>query len=327
MKILYAAGNRSASGLQFKRIKENLSEHEIKFAGFASSTQFVSDIDFLLDYFYSDFYDLVWNKIKSGKFNLEMEEFCCSILEFSPDLIIVDDEPLLISLGNFLKIPVWNCSPINLMDGCNHQIDDLSYRYIFHLQKIDHKLRSKPERNLIYSPFYFSNELKIKNGFEWIKPYSVKTNNKEEKNLNIALFSQREKKIFEIFKYSKYEGCFFSNSKLNTNKIAGFQINDTEYQTLLSQSKNVFCAAEASFLIDALISESNIFVFPNLKDLETLINASILQGLNFGIDLGQIELMEKYGVDEINRLLNRNFHLNKFKEKNISYLHDLINKG
>ena len=80
-------------------------------------------------------------------------------------------------------------------------------------------------------------------------------------------------------------------------------------------------------MIDALISESNIFVFPNLKDLETLINASILQGLNFGIDLGQIELMEKYGVDEINRLLNRNFHLNKFKEKNISYLHDLINKG
>lgn len=328
MKILYAAGNRSSSGLQFQRIKEHISNHEIKLAAFSSATQFVSTIDFVLDYFYSFWHDRPSYKriVREGPVTKELETYAASIAEFDPDLIIADQEPLTAAVGKFLKIPIWYCSPTHLMDGCFIRSQNYFYREQFRSFQYESRVWPEADRTFIYSPFSRLKIISLQKGFEWIEPYSnIKQSN--VKDLNVAFFSQRESEVFSIFQASKFEGPFFSNSKLNSSKIIGYSINDSEYNSLLSQSKNVFCAGETSVISDALNNNSNIIVCPNVDDYETVINASLLREAEIGRELGQIELMGSVAVDEVNHSLNQQFSYKLRNNLSVQYLHEIINKG
>ena len=327
MKILYAAGNRSSSGLQFKRIKEHISNHEIKLAAFSSATQFVPTIDFVLDYFYSFWHERFSYKriFQGGSITKELERYAACVYEFSPDLLIADQEPLTASIASLLKIPVWYCSPVHLVGGCVLASKDVFYREQCDLFRIELKTWPKADRTFIYSPFLKLKDLTINKDFECIETYS-KLDYSENKDLNLAFFSQREKKIYQIFNASKFEGPFFSYSKFASSKIPGYSINDSEYNSFLKFSKNVFCAGETSVISDALNSGSNIIVCPNLNDMETVINAMYLRNAKIGRELGQLELMENVAVDELNYCLNEKFSY-KIKNNKHVYLHEIINKG
>ena len=328
MKILYAAGNRSSSGDQFRRIKEHLSNHKIKLAAFSSATQFVSTIDFVLDYFYSFWHDRPSYKriFQKGFLTKELEHYAACISDFAPDLLIADQEPLTVSIANLLKIPVWYCSPIHLIGGCSLHSKDVFYKEQCDSLRFEYNHWPKADRIFIYSPFSRIKDISINKGFEWVEPYSNIKQSKD-KDLNLAFFSQRQKKIYSIFNASKFEGPFFSYSKFNSSKISGYSILDLEYDSLLLQSKNIFCAGETNAITDALNNNSNIVVCPNLNDVETTINAAILKDAKIGRELGQIELMDNLAVDELNNCLNEEFSYKIRPVQRPPYLHEIINKG
>lgn len=328
MKILYAAGNRSSSGDQFKRIKEHLSEHEIKFAAFSSATQFIQTIDFVLDYFYSFWHDRPSYKriVQEGFLTKELEAYAACISNFAPDLLIADQEPLTTSIAKLLEIPIWYCSPVHLIGGCPLKSKDVFYKEQSQLFRMEMTVWPKADRIFIYSPFSRLKKIPINKEYEWVEPYSNVKYSKE-KDLNIAFFSQREKEIYSIFNASKFEGPFFSHSKFNSSKISGYSIIDSEYDFLIQCSKNVFCAGETSIITDALNNNSNIIICPNLNDVETTINASMMKIFGIGRELGQIELMGNLAVDELNNCLNEEFSYKIRPIQQPLYLHEIINKG
>ena len=328
MKILYAAGNRSSSGDQFRRIKEYLSEHEIKLAAFSSATQFVPIIDFVLDYFYSFWHERFSYKriFQGGPLTKELEDYAARVVDFNPDLLIADQEPLTASIANFLKVPVWFCSPIHLVGGCNVRSKDIFYKEQSNNLRLEFNHWPKADRVFIYSPFSRIKGIPLSKGFEWIEPYSNIKQSKE-KDLNLAFFSQREKEIYSIFNASKFEGPFFSYSKFNSSKIPGYSILDSEYDSLIQHSKNIFCAGETNVITDALNNNSNIVICPNLNDVETAINASFIKNTKVGRELGQIELMGNLAVDELNNCLNEEFSYKIKPVQRPPYLHEIINKG
>jgi len=328
MKILYAAGNRSSSGDQFKRIKEHISNHEIKLAAFSSAIQFVSTIDFVLDYFYSFWHERFSYKriFQGGPLTKELEDYAARVVDFNPDLLIADQEPLTASVANLLQIPVWFCSPIHLVGGCNVRSKDIFYKEQSNNLRLEFNYWPKADRIFIYSPFSRIKNIPINKGFEWIEPYSEIKKSKN-KDLDFAFFSQREREIYSIFNASKFEGPFFSNSKFSSSKIPWYSVLDLEYNSLIQHSKNVFCAGETGVITDALNNNSNIIICPNLNDVETTINAVFVKNAKIGRELGQIELMENFAVDELNNCLNEEFSYKMRSAHKQPYLHEIINKG
>lgn len=300
MKIVYAADNRLGAAYQVADFIAHSCD-EVRVAAYPKSGRFLSHIDWNLD--------AVKNNTKN-----------CSLLrqdiqKYYPDLVIVDAEPIVANIADQLDLPIIYCSPLHLLDGLNWPKDYRRYSAV--LTRIRQKLIKLPAgvAKFISSPWGdFSNSLLIKNGFEWIQPYHMKSEITSGCNSMVVIDNSIRKKDFNnILSYcglTMFEDYILSDS----------------YQECLNQTCYFLMDGQTRHLSDALYNNKSPIIFPEAKDGETLLNALLADNLTIGTNLDQIELIGREAVDKIKQVLsfppNTRYHQHHSRKQ----LHERINE-
>jgi len=185
MKIIYSVNNRIGSNNLLLRFLENLNGHEVKIAAYNNSSYSINTVDWLLNsiHRYNGLYIYQLHSTKYIAENIEL--ILKDVAEFGPDLIISDSEHIFGYIANQFDIPLWYCSPLNLIEGVKWN-KKIPYSYLFN-QYMSHKL-PKADKYLIYSPFCdILNPPPIKENYNWVRPYynesksvSIDENNRVE---------------------------------------------------------------------------------------------------------------------------------------------------
>ncbi|HVI41038.1 MAG TPA: hypothetical protein VM577_10280 [Anaerovoracaceae bacterium] len=318
MKIVYGAGNRIGGNQQLFRFLSHCSDHQIKIAAHIKSSESLSHIDWTLDALYHNLtpkqpQELIQLFGHSGlpKINLkEAEILIQEIDEFGPDLIISDGEPIVAHIAQALNIRLWYCSPLHLLDGIDWQRGDL--RYLSLLENTKKFLSKLPpaEKKLIYSPFGdLINAPKLRPGYEWIQPYTYLIDKKPESGKNIAVVQDKTRlsKLSKIFNCLSFDLTLFTCFSDRFSHLQIAPADDIElYKEALSKCNWYLSTGETSYIADAIYnSVKRVCIIPNLIDPESLLNAVMCKLYQLGDDLAQVELMDKYSVEEIEKSQNR----------------------
>lgn len=288
MRIIYSAGNRIGANNQLLRFLENNECHEIKIAGYNNSTYSIKHVDWNLNSIHltSIFYtDAIHSLRYEAKY---IESILKDVADFNPDLIISDSEHIFGHIANEIDVPLWYCSPLNLIEAIRWPKNKPIYSYLFNQYK-KHKL-PKADKYLIYSPFCdILNTPTIKDNYIWIRPYY-----NIDSQINIDENSRRLK-LNKILKYVKLNEYNFTDG--NTTSVS-----------------------------DSFYNNKNIIISPNVKNIEALLNAIMIGKYNIGYNLGQIELMEMKAVEYIERICNKKYSKVEFNNNQHLQLHEFIEK-
>jgi hypothetical protein len=342
MRILYSAGNRVGANSQLVRFLQHAgNKHEIKIAAYLKSSESVPHIDWTLD-------ALHYNKpatANAGMFHLfgyrgvpfvnvdNARIFLQEAEKFEPELFIVDGEPTAAHIAKKLRIKLWYCSPLHLLNGLEWEKGRL--RYISRLTHLRSMLNSMPEPDaaFIYSPF---GDIKfrpyIKPGFEWIQPYHINVPEKsaKEENINIAIINDTNRysaltKILNSIN-SNFPISLFSPFTEKYNNLLAENIGDkVKYKDKLTHAKWVFNTGETSYISDAFYNLKNICVSPTLTDPETLLNAILCKSYDIGADVAQVELSENFATEFIEKAFFKEPKKNYLSVQQKTLLHDRIN--
>ena len=311
MRIIYSAGNRRGANVQlFRFINKISTNHNIKIAAYLNSSYSFSHIDWTLDSLHNKYSNKKISKLKklinSNYFPIvsviEAELFLRDIDNFEPDLIICDGEQISALIAQALGIRLWYCSPLLLLTAFSGLDVRIKYRYLLeNIRKITGEMPDA-ERYFIYSPFeILQDKLNIDKKYEWIKPYyySKEPNSTKNNILAVTPNPHRKNKIKKILNCSFDKFSLFSHDlEVNLNKR-------NKYKECLYNADWFFTTGETSYLSDAIYNNvKKICIAPDLTDMETLINASLIRAFNLGHEAAQIELMDKYSLDEITKSLN-----------------------
>jgi len=345
MKILYGMGNRFGGSEMLSRFISHLDpKHELKIAAWDKASHTLSTVDWTLD---SLFFNLI--NIRSQhrvetfglkgqlRYNHHITEFIKDLLEFEPDLVISDDESYTACFANSFGIPLWYCSPLLLLNAWKINLGrNQVYRNCTNLQRY-HSFFPKAEKYLVYSPLYdISFRPKIRAGFEWVKPYHLKIEKKEEiyDNMFIVHDLKREPILSKLFN-SIDNSIYASYNPVKLRNIKTCKINSEEYKDYLAKSKKIVITGDTSHFADAFYAEKPISICPTVEkntvpemgvgiemDIEGIVNATSIRNYNIGKDYGQVEFMGNFATDE----LNRNFIYNKkyLSVQKVKYLHEFI---
>lgn len=314
MKIFYSAENRLGADVQLYRFLQNLpkEKHQIKIAGYIKSTQSFSHIDWTLDALHNERnYDMpgllisLFNHTNIPRVAVkEAETLLEDVNEYNPDLIISDNEPISAHIAQSLNKKLWYCSPIHLLDGIEWQQDQR--RYMSTLDRWRRFLSRLPEAEkiFVYAPYGdLKNAPPLKSGYEWITPYHA-IGNGDIKNSCIAIIKDKNRKLAKILNTLPFKTTVFSDERGNYLQIKIEDINNIElYQNYLTNIRWFFTTGETtSYLADAIYNGAqNICIAPTIKDTEAVLNAVICRNWNVGTDLGQIELMELFASEQIEK--------------------------
>lgn len=284
MKIIYSADSRVGAAYQLLDFLA-ATTHQVKVAGYPTLTHF----------FGTNFNVIDWNleainasppRIRSKKAELLTKD----IIRYNPDLVIIDNEPIIARLANQLGIPIVYCTPLHLLDGLEDPIYKESH-YSGRLNSIYSRIKELPKGviKFIYSPFGDFSSLSLKKGFEWIQPYhgifAVRDN-----NLLSTIESNRGKAFQEIFASLRVE-------------VTSSTRKDPLYQN--SFERYFLTEGYTAYLADALYNGCNVLITPS-TDMEGMLNAALVEKLGLGVDLGQIELTPKTAVEKINNFIESN---------------------
>lgn len=333
MKILYSAGARIGADKQLIKLLENLpNDCIIKICSYLNSSKLLSKVDFLLDsieksvsiFSNCDNKKIVLPTSKQKNFSLLLEE----VEAFDPDLIICDYEVILAKIAKILKKELWYCSPLELFKGINWEHKK---RLTANLEIVRKKIVNRPdgERNIIYSPFGdISFRPLIKKNYEWVTPYHVK----QEKNcdykynyMGVVDDDVRAQKISNIFKFLPNKIAFFSNLEKEHENIDYFSnVKNDLYKKVLYSCCKMFTTGDTNCVADAIYNNKNICIAPSLKDPEALINSILVKENSIGVNLGQIELMNSFALNELNEALDKQNRNNFLSKQNNPYLHERI---
>ena len=316
MKILYSAGNRTGAGLQLTRFLRD-TEHEVKVAAYLKSSQTLPHIDWTIEGAnhkfssrrVSDLHD-VFGVGKFPHICVESAEILLAdVHEYAPDLIICDGEHIMADVAHALDIKLWFVSPLHLLNGIKWKKGQLKYDSLLDShRRMLHRL-PPANKTFICSPFCNVEGVEIKDGFEWIKPYYHDIELKDPKN-NVAIV----KDIERVSELSKILNCvppfdltLFSKFSYDLSKLNCINIKKVEeYKNLLSECRWLFTTGESSYIADALYAGiPNICISPGLDDPEALLNAILCEWYNAGDNIGQIEKMGRYAIDEIEKSIFR----------------------
>jgi len=313
MRIIYVAGNRVGAGIQLSRFLNALpKEHEIKVAAYIKSSYDLPVIDWTLDALH---YNVKYNKSREilGPNTLGVNykillSLISDIERFEPDLIIIDDEITLSNIAKKLNIKLWYCSPILLFLGIEKDFK-LNYRSkLFYLYK---HLYSFPEADkvFIYSPFGDVNfRPHIKYGYNWISPYYIKQQqSNHDKNIAILNDPVRKPTLSNIIKY-----------------IDNVEVVNKDYAKELYGCNKVLSEGDTGSISDAIYNGKNICSFPSLDDVEALLNSVLLEEYSIGKDLAQVELMDYYALETIEKALSRECSRDFLSKQNTPFLHEVI---
>jgi len=301
MKILYSVGNRLGAGTQLQRILDNISDkHEVKVAAYINSSTITSHIDWTLD---SLHYNILGTKKKSQLIKLfggqnfpslnlkNAEIFVKEIGEFDPDLIISDFEPISAYIAKLYNKQLWYCSSLHLLDGIKWKHDTFDYLFKITYARIDVKRLPIANRYYIYS--CFGDMLvspKLNKNYEWIMPYY--------KNIDDT---------FKIDNVERFDKIKYFYNYLDERKT-DFFITD----------------GSTSNISDAFYSGGRVITCPALDNYENLVNAIMIKNNNIGSDLGQVELMDKYAIEQFEKAFDKEYNENYLCVKNYSQLHEKV---
>ncbi len=301
MKIVYAADNRLGAAYQVADFIAN-SFDEIKVAAYPKSGRFLTHIDWNLDAI----------KYDRKNFHLLQQD----IEKYYPDLVIIDAEPIVATIASQIDLPIIYCSPLHLLDGLNWSKNSRNYSAVF--TQIRQRLIKLPPgvAKFIYSPWNdFSNSLRIRDGFEWLRPYHLENSNNSDAALSLAIVDNptRKQNLKNILKYcnvSIFDDIIFSDY----------------YQNYLCRAKYFLMDGQTRHLSDAVYNSKYPIIFPDISDAETLLNSLLCSSLKIGKNLNQIELIGRAAVEEINQVLLTRPDNKYFQHHFRKQLHDRINE-
>jgi hypothetical protein len=274
MKIVYSCGPRHGAGLQVARFLEYISSSpifknwEVRIAG---------------HYSYSNSLNLNWNL--SSLSSKDLEFLIADLADFKPDLVICDLEPIISKIAHQYNFNLWYVSPVHILNG-----SFFPWKKTYHYTKFINAIKyinylPKPHRYYICSPFNF---LKLKPGFKQIFPY-YKENDPAINNHNLLAVSDQKR---------------FQDIKNITSKVIATNnyCYDTEYHNTFNYNsalngKYFVSSGESGAIMDALYHKMIPLIMPETLDLEALINASICQVYNLGLNCGQLELAQQHSVN------------------------------
>jgi hypothetical protein len=308
VKIIYSAGNRIGANTQLARFLDNIdkTKYEVKTAAYLKSSYSLPAIDWNLNAIHKN---IPQNNIKlysldSIKYKTEIiTQILNDVAEFNPDLIICDNEHIFSLIAKDMDVPLWYCSPMLLDEGVVwDSAKKISYSYFVDFENI-YRLEVFPEADkyLIYSPFcdlkkhpelksYRDDDWTEICKYNWVRPYYNKVNG--------SVFINETARLLELNKILKY-------------------IDLKEYY---------FTDGNTDNLADAIYSKKKIIVSPSLKNREAMLNSILLNKYKIGIDIGQVELMDRFCLDEIENAMSFNLKKIELKKSNAKQLHEIINE-
>lgn len=283
-KIVYSVDDRIGASFQVGDFVEN-TEAFVKVAGYSSLYGAFDHFDWTLDPIES--YPELAKKIESD------------IVDWEPDLVIIDAEPIVARIAAKHNIPIVNCSALHLLDGVRWKRGQRKYTTVLELTR--HKLGELPPArvNLIYSPYGFTGA-ELKEGYEWIEPYAI------------SVEGQPKHSMACVFDNDRYDSlCMFAlRSAENIVRWRGTQ----HYETTLADAKSILTEGYSSVIADALANGKEIRVIPNVKDPEQALNALMCSAYELGEDLGQIELLGMLALDDLEKSFERELKINSHYE-------------
>lgn len=324
MRIFYSAANRVGSALQLQRIVENLQgEHELFLAGYYKNSQYTKTLNCTLDVFNQNLCPIASKERKdlyktfgytkpaipplNINYTLALLE---DVRKFQPDLVISDAEEISAHIATALNAPLWYCSPTFMYIGIKWEYDNK--RYMSRLWQYFQYLKKLPPANkyLIYSPLGFiKNKPQLTREYSWVYPYHYASNPSSSNNILAILHEQeRINSLSKWFRWIKPRPVLF---------------NISDYEDQLNNCNTILTSGDSSIIADAIYNNKKICIIPNVKETEDTINALALKKYKVGKDLGQVELMGKYTLDELQDTfdsLKIEYELNK----NPIYLHQHI---
>jgi len=298
MKIIYSADSHMGSWIQMNRIVKDLKDrgHEvIRCCGYYHPSE--GELEWCWDGF--DSLHELYKGLKGTSQRAVIKKITEETEGLGIDLILSDNESIMSNIGTTLGIEVWQCSYSYSQVGINRFLKGNSrYRAINDLNRRT-ICRLPASRKLIYSflgDLDYSNSIKIKNGYEWVRPYCYMKKSNGDNNMAILNDDRRRDKLEALFRGQ--------NEKI---KIFGKRKDEDEYIKFLKESSWYFCLGATSYLADAIYSGiKRIVVSPRLDDMESLMNAKYISKLKIGHDLGQIEKMGSYGLIEFEKTFKYN---------------------
>lgn len=333
MKILYSAGNRVGADLLYNNFRSNY-DGEIKLAAYVKSGISQDFIDWTLDAVYNTYTGCNRSKLVNllGRKNLPMMGYEQAVLLlkeidlYGPDLVICDYEPIVSNMAAAMGIPLWYCSPVHLLDGVKWKKGQLKY---FGLLEIHRKVLSKlprADKVLINSPFSHF-DLDLEAGYERACPTSmVKSLEKMGGGVAVTNDMVRLSELSKILNcIPPYDLILFGTHKYELSHLESYLLEDVDlYKQGIGSTNWLFSTGESQVILDGLKGGVlNFGIAPDLGDPEALLNAILINLYELGDDLGQIEYMEHYCVEEIKKSYHKTRD-NKIKWKNIKTLEENI---
>lgn len=311
MKIVYSAGNRPGAIDQAIAFIANINNVcTVRIAAYVRNNESnLNRIDWTLNAC-----DNQYDQNESIEQNIFQD-----IEKYKPDLIISDCEPIVANIANDLGIQLWYCSPLHLLNGVEWPKKSLK-GYSEILNESRRLVRSLPsaEKIFIYSPFgEFELSLRLRPGFEWIRPYSSEKFDPtlESKSL-LAILPDRSR----IDSLSR----IINSIPIDSNII---ESDNPEYYKQLQSCTDYFTTGETYYLTSAIVNNKKIYISPNVKNTESILNGILVRMFNIGINIGQIDLMNpKLASEQLEMILEKNitFAFPKLKLQCNKQLHERI---
>ena len=336
MKILYSIHNNINSTYNAKKIIEQLSnKHTIAIAAFSLANKYFKDIHWNLSsayvmstipynkYILNDLFENVTIPILNenvGKILLNQVAY------WNPDLVISDNESILRCVANKLNIPLWGVSG-SLAHRAYMFGSYKTYFKVWNQKKWFRDATLSPDKPvsdkyIYYSPFELHNkQLRTKFNLEKVSP-TVELNINSASDIHVSVLSKKR-----LLKLKSLINKLSMDYKIS---IAHHDLKDdfpfcSSVDTENVSSPFTITCGNSTEIAYSLKKKSSILVIPDLKDLESCFNGSAIKVLNYGDELGQIELMGKYSLDYVEKFLDRKYEVPYLRE-NQFHLSNLIAK-
>lgn len=273
IKILYAASNYHGSLFQLKRFLRfsKNPEFEIKIASYDSNIECDWNLHSLNDCLTG-----------AGSLNLESKnsnsyKLFREIAKWEPNLIISEMNLQVSYIGFTLKIPVWQVSPILLYFALERELRIKTNTYKF-IQSLYNKYREtflylieKSNKNYIYSFLSEIEGIPIDSKFEWIRPYYYLCDF-ESRNCRLGISSNKQ--ILQWLNEKNNSVNFTDSNEMLFKNIKNYNIDDIDsYKSCLSNAAEIACKGEMSVLSDAFYNNISSIIFPDIADIDCIINA------------------------------------------------------
>jgi hypothetical protein len=178
MRILYGANNNIDSNRRLAQFINHSNNVVVKIAAYYKNHEYLDHIDWALDAIHTKS-NVDRNSVCDlfGTTDVPMVDFkriswvFDELVEWMPDLVISDCEPITAHIAKTMGIELWYCSPMLQLTGIEWKTGQAKMLKQISSTKSKINRLPKASKYLVYSPFCDISGPTLKDGFEWVKPY------------------------------------------------------------------------------------------------------------------------------------------------------------